>query len=178
MAFAVAAGAACLTKEHIGLVVAAIGLWYALARGRRRAGLVIAVGGAAVAVVAIAVVVPHFAPGGGSPFAGRYEAVGGIAGRDPRTAATEPGHDRPRARRSDATGGTLLDLLLPLGWSAAARARSRARRRCPNWRRTSSRTRTQTSIHFHYTAGAIPGADRGDDLRRGAAPAAVGRVRR
>ena len=36
--FALCAGAACLTKEQIGLVVAMLGLWYAFAHGRRRQG--------------------------------------------------------------------------------------------------------------------------------------------
>ena len=38
--FALCAGAACLTKEQIGLVVAMLGIWHAFAHGRRRAGLV------------------------------------------------------------------------------------------------------------------------------------------
>jgi len=45
VAFGVVAALACLTKEQIGLVVAVIGLWYALRPGRRRAGLAIAVAG-------------------------------------------------------------------------------------------------------------------------------------
>ena len=65
VAFGVVAVLACLTKEQIGLVVAVMGLWYALRPGRRRAGLAIAVAGTAVSLVAVAVVVPHFAPGGG-----------------------------------------------------------------------------------------------------------------
>ncbi len=76
-AFAAVAALACLTKEHVPLTIAAMGLWYALARGRRRAGAAIAAGGIAVAALAIGVVVPHFAPRGSSPFEGRYEAVGG-----------------------------------------------------------------------------------------------------
>ncbi len=77
MPFAVVAAAACLTKEHIGLIVAMLGVWYAFGRGRRRAGLLIAAAGTAVAAVAIGIVVPHFAPAGSSPFEGRYRAVGG-----------------------------------------------------------------------------------------------------
>src|SRR5581483_7377571 len=60
LAFAGVASVACLTKEHVGFVVAAMGVWYAVTR-RRRAGLAIALGGAVVSSTAIAVVVPHFA---------------------------------------------------------------------------------------------------------------------
>ena len=75
--FALCAGAACLTKEQVGLVVAMLGIWHAFGHGRKRAGLVIFAAGSIVAVVATAVIIPHYAPGGGSPFAGRYDAVGG-----------------------------------------------------------------------------------------------------
>src|SRR3990172_5471813 len=73
---ALCAGLACLTKEHIGFTVAALGVWYALTHHRPREGLLIAAGGALVAVVAVGWLVPHFAPGGGSPLAGRYQAGG------------------------------------------------------------------------------------------------------
>jgi uncharacterized membrane protein len=154
--FAVAAAAACLTKEQVGLVVAALGVWYALARGRRRAGAGIAIAGTLAAVVAVAVVVPHFAPGGGSPFAGRYESVGGSPGGILDTVLTDPG-----AIVSAVTEGRdltyLLDLLLPLlalpllaPWLALTAAPELALNLL-------SDTKTQTSIHFHYTAAAIPG---------------------
>jgi uncharacterized membrane protein len=73
----VLAGLACLTKEQVGFTVAAMGVWCALARRRRIAGAAIAVVGVAVSIVAISFVVPHFAPGTGSAFAGPYAAVGG-----------------------------------------------------------------------------------------------------
>ena len=92
--FAPVAALACLTKEQIGLVVAAMGLWYAFRPGRRRAGLAIALAGAVVSLVAVAIVVPHFAPGGGSPFASRYDAVGGSPGGMATTTAHRPGRDR------------------------------------------------------------------------------------
>jgi uncharacterized membrane protein len=153
--FAVAAGGACLTKEHIGLVVAAMGLWYAFARGRRRAGLAVAVAGAMVAVVATSVVVPHFAPGGGSPFAGRYDAVGGSPSGIVETLFTSPW-----TLLGEATEGRdmryLLDLLVPLAGLpllAPAAALVAAPELAAN---VLSGTTTQTSVHFHYTAAAIP----------------------
>jgi uncharacterized membrane protein len=155
-AFAIAAGAACLTKEQIGLAVAALGIWYAVARHRRRAGAVIAVAGTVVALVAVTVVVPHFAPGEGSPFAGRYAAVGGSPSGMARTAVTDPG-----AIVSAVTEGRdlayVLDLLLPLlalPLLAPGLALTAAPELLLN---LLSDTRTQTSIHFHYTAAAIPG---------------------
>lgn len=155
-AFALAAAAACLTKEHVGLVVAALGIWYAFAHQRRRAGLAIAAGGALVAVLAVTVAVPHFAPGGGSPFEGRYEAVGGSPAGILQTSFTDPGAVVFAAtEREDAA--YLLDLLLPLlalPLLAPALALTAAPEILLN---LLSGTRTQTSIHFHYTAAAIPG---------------------
>ena len=156
VAFAAVAAPACLTKEQIGLVVAAMGLWYALRPGRRRAGVAIACAGALVSLLAVLVVVPHFAPGGGSPFEGRYEAVGGTPGGIVHTALRDPG-----AVIGEATGGRdlaylgkLLVPLLGLPLLAPLAALTAAPELLLN---LLSGTRTQTSIHFHYTAGALPG---------------------
>ncbi len=154
--FALAAGGACLTKEQVGLVVAALGIWYALARHRRRAGALIAASGVLLAVFAVAVVVPHFAPGGGSPFEGRYDAVGGSPGGMIETALTDPGAIAAAVTEGRDLG-YLLDLLLPLlalPLLAPALALTAAPEILLN---LLSSTRTQTSIHFHYTAAAIPG---------------------
>jgi uncharacterized membrane protein len=155
VAFAIVAAVACTTKEHVGLMVAALGVWYALARGRRRAGLAIAVAGTAVALLAIAIVVPHYAPGGGSPFAGRYEAVGGSPTGIVKTTVTDPVRVAGEAvQRRD--WRYLLDLLWPLGGLPLLSPASltAAPELAAN---LLSSTRTQTSIHFHYTSGAIPG---------------------
>ncbi len=156
LAFAVVAGLACLTKEHIPLAVAALGVWYALARGRRRAGAIIAASGAAVAAVAIGIVVPHFAPAGSSPFEGRYRAVGGSPSGIVETAFTDP-----LRILEQAFGGRgipyLLELLLPL-LALPLLAPLAALTALPELAvNLLSSTRTQTSIHFHYTAAAIPG---------------------
>ena len=87
--FGIAGGLACLTKEHIGFTVAAMGLWYAIAR-RRPAGWWIAAAGTAASLIAIVVIVPHFAPGGGSPFESRYADVGGSPAGIVKTAFTDP----------------------------------------------------------------------------------------
>ena len=154
--FAVVAAAACLTKEQIGLVVAAMGLWYALRPTGRRAGLAIAAAGAVVSLVAVAIVVPHFAPGSGSPFAGRYASVGGSPAGIAETAVRDPG-TIAAAVTEGRDLGYLADLVLPLlalPLLAPLAALTAAPELLLN---LLSDTRTQTSIHFHYTAGALPG---------------------
>jgi uncharacterized membrane protein len=156
VAFALCAGAACLTKEQIGLVVAMLGVWHAFGHGRRRAGAVIVAGGLLVAVVATAIVVPHFAPGGGSPFEGRYAAVGGSPGGIATTALTHPGRIADTlTRHRDLT--YLVDLLWPLAWLPLLSPLVALSALPELLLNLLSSTRTQTSIHFHYTAGAIPG---------------------
>ena len=154
--FALCAGAACLTKEQIGLVVAMLGIWHAIAHGRRRAGAVIAVAGALVAVVATAVIVPRYAPGSGSPFAGRYEAVGGTPAGILKTAVLHPLRVLQEAfEHRDLT--YLRDLLVPLAGLPLLSPLVAASALPELALNLLSGTRTQSSIHFHYTAGAIPG---------------------
>lgn len=156
VAFAVVAALACLTKEQIGLVVAMMGLWYALRPGGRRAGIAVACAGALVSLIAVLVVVPHFAPGGGSPFEDRYGAVGGTPGGIVHTALTDPGTILAEATRGRDLS-YLAALVLPLGGLpllAPLAALTAAPELLLN---VLSGTRTQTSIHFHYTAGALPG---------------------
>jgi uncharacterized membrane protein len=155
VAFAFVAALACLTKEHVGFTVAAMGIWYGVAR-RRRAGFVIAIVGAAVSVVAIAVIVPHFAPGGGSPFESRYAAVGGSPSGIVKTAVTDPS----TTLSALAEGRDLqyvFHLLLPLGFLAVLGPGAALTALPEVVLNLLSDVRTQTSIHFHYTAGAIPG---------------------
>ena len=154
--FAALALVACLTKEQVGFTVAAMGVWYALARGRRLAGAAIAVSGTAISYVAVAVIVPHFAPGTGSPFEGRYAAVGGSLGGMAHTALTHPG--RILTAITEARDFRyLLQLLIPLallpllGMGATLVALPEIALN------VLSDTSTQTSINFHYTAVAIPG---------------------
>ena len=154
--FALVAGAACLTKEHVGLAVAALGVWYALARGRRRAGLAIAATGTAVAALAIGVIVPHYAPSGSSPFAARYRAVGGGPVGIAETLLTDPA--RVLGEAFDGHGVPyLLELVLPLAALPLLAPLAAATALPELAANLLSTTRTQQSIHFHYTAAAIPG---------------------
>jgi uncharacterized membrane protein len=154
--FALCAGAACLTKEQIGLVVAMLGLWHAVAHGRRRAGVAIAMSGALVAIVATAVIVPRYAPGSGSPFAGRYEAIGGTPAGIVETAVVHPLRVLQAAlEHRDLT--YLRNLLVPLAGLPLLSPLVAASALPELALNLLSGTRTQSSIHFHYTAGAIPG---------------------
>ena len=151
--FTVFAVLAMTTKEEIGLVVAGFGLWYALKR-RRRAGAAIAAAGVAVSAIAVAVVVPHFNSGADSTFYGRYDAIGGSAGGIARTAVTHPWRIAAEAFQGSDLH-YLLHLLLPLGLLFAAAPLVLVAALPELALNQLSATSTQTSIHFHYTAGAI-----------------------
>ncbi len=152
--FALCAIAASLCKEEIALVVAGFGVWYAVSHRRRGAGSVIAALGLAWGIVAIAVVIPHFNDGQSSDFYGRYSEVGGSPGGIVKTAFTHP------LRIADAAFSgrdlhylwqlamplALLFVLAPLVLVAALPELAI---------NLFSATTTQTSIHFHYTAGLI-----------------------
>jgi uncharacterized membrane protein len=175
--FALFAVAAAACKEEIGLVVAGFGLWYALAKRRRVEGAAIAVLGVAWSAIAIAVVIPHFHTAGESDFYGRYSEVGGSAAGIVKTTFTDP------LRILDAAFSTrdlhyLLELVAPLA-ALCLLAPLVLIAAVPELAiNLLSATQTQTSIHFHYTAGLIPplviaavlGAKR---LNRWTAPVAI-----
>jgi uncharacterized membrane protein len=88
--FALCALVAMSTGELMGLPIAALGVWYALAHGKRRDGAAIALLGAAWTFVAIYFVVPRYA-GADSAYFGFYDHVGGSPGGVARTLFTDPG---------------------------------------------------------------------------------------
>jgi uncharacterized membrane protein len=155
VAFALCAVAACACKEEIGLVAAGFGIWYALARRRFVAGAAIAILGVAWSAIAIGIVIPHYHTAGESDFYGRYSEVGGSVGGIVKTTFTDPG----RIVEAAFSGRDLryllelaaplaaLSLLAPLVLIAALPELAI---------NLLSATPTQTSIHFHYTAGLIP----------------------
>ena len=67
---------AALTKEEVPLVIAGLGVWFAIARGRRVAGAAIAVAGTALSALFLTVVMPYFRDGDSPAFYDRYDAVG------------------------------------------------------------------------------------------------------
>jgi hypothetical protein len=73
--FLVAAGAAMICQEQIGLIVACLGIWYGLTKRRPATGLLLAAFGILVTAVDFAVVLRHYS--GGSPYLGRYRTAGG-----------------------------------------------------------------------------------------------------
>jgi uncharacterized membrane protein len=153
--FALFAALAALTREEIPLVIAGIGIWYALGRRRWLTGGAIALAGIAWTAIAIQVVIPHFNHGSGSSFYGRYDAVGGSAVGIVRKAFTDPGR-----LISIAFGHRgahyLLDLLLP-GAALALLAPLLLIALVPELvLNLLSSVDAQSSIHYHYTAGEIP----------------------
>jgi uncharacterized membrane protein len=88
--FAICAALAMSTGELMGVPVVGLGIWFALARGRRVAGAAIALAGAAWTFVAVYVIVGAFS-GEDSIFYGFYEEVGGSPDGVLRTLITDPG---------------------------------------------------------------------------------------
>jgi uncharacterized membrane protein len=79
-----------MTGELMGLSVAALGLWYWLARRKGLPGVLIACAGLAWSAFAVKVVVPAIR-GGESSFYGLYESIGGSPEGIVRTVFTDPG---------------------------------------------------------------------------------------
>jgi uncharacterized membrane protein len=153
--FAACAMLAATTKEEIAFVVAGLGLWYALARGRRLEGALIALGGLAVSLIAIEVVIPHFNRAGSSSFFSRYSEVGGSPGGILRTAVTHPW----RLFTTAFTGrglGYVARLVLPLGLAMLAAPLLLLAALPELAINVLSAAPAQTSIRFHYAAGLIP----------------------
>jgi uncharacterized membrane protein len=133
-AFALLAGAAVATKEHVGLAVAAIGVWYAVRHRAPRTGAAIAVVAGTAALVAALVVVPQFAPTGTSAFESRYESPS-LDGRDL---------------------SYLVSLLLPLALLPLAGPWALLAALPELGLNLLSSTVTQTSVKTHYAATAAP----------------------
>jgi uncharacterized membrane protein len=153
VAFAIFAVLAMTTKEEIGFVVAGMGIWYAIRR-RTLAGAVVAGAGVLVSALAIAVVIPHYNAGADSAFYGRYDAIGGSAGGIAKTAVTHPLRILEQAFQGKDLH-YLLHLLLPLGFLFLLSPVVLIAALPELALNVLSATSTQTSIHFHYTAGAI-----------------------
>jgi uncharacterized membrane protein len=81
---------AATTKEEIGSAVGCLGIWYAVRRGKRLAGGLTFALGTVTSLACMSVIIPHYSPDGVSPFAGRYEAVGGTPGGIAKLLFTDP----------------------------------------------------------------------------------------
>jgi uncharacterized membrane protein len=153
--FALFALAASACKEEIALVVAGFGIWYAIAHRSWVAGTAIALAGGVWAAVAIGVVIPHYNAGAESDFYGRYSEVGGSAGGILETAFTHPMRI-VEAALSGRDLHYLLDLVAPLAALSLLAPLVLVATLPELAINLLSSTTTQTSIHFHYTAGLIP----------------------
>jgi uncharacterized membrane protein len=91
VAFSVVALLAFTTKEELPLAVGCLGIWYAVRRGHRLFGFSVFAAGLAVTLFNFLWVIPHFAPNGVNPFAGRYTAVGGTPHGIVHKLFTDPG---------------------------------------------------------------------------------------
>ena len=153
--FAVFAVFAASTKEEIPLVIAGMGIWYAITRRRLLVGGAVAAIGVCVSLVSLQLVMPHFSDGASSQFYGRYNEVGGSFGGILRTALTHPG--RILSTAFDWEGIHYLGhLLLPLALLFVAAPLVLVAAVPELALNLLSSTPTQTSIHHHYTAGLIP----------------------
>jgi uncharacterized membrane protein len=88
--FALCAALAMTTGELMGLPIVGLGVWFALARGRRLAGALIGLAGLAWTFLAVYVVVPHYA-GDSSMYYGFYDEVGGSPQGVVRKLVSDPG---------------------------------------------------------------------------------------
>jgi uncharacterized membrane protein len=153
--FAVFALLAASTKEEIPVAVGCLGIWYAVRKGKRMAGLSIFVVGVTVTLVDFLVVIPHFSPSGIDPFAGRYEQVGGTPGGIAHTAVRDP----IALLHAVATGHKLVYVLLLLGpflglWLLEPLLFLGA---VPDLAiNLLSSKSDQTAIAYHWTAGVVP----------------------
>ena len=166
--FAFVGGLACLTKEHIGFTVAAMGLWYAhlaaAARGlvdRGRRGRRLA----------------DRDHGDRPAFRARRRLAVRVSLRGRRRLAVGDRQDGLHRSRHHARGDHrgrdlqyVFHLLLPLAFLSLLGPAWRSPRCRRSLLNLLSDVHTQTSIHFHYTAGAIPGLIVGADLRSRAPP--------
>jgi hypothetical protein len=146
---------AALTKEEVPLVIAGLGIWFALARGRRLAGAAIAVVGTALSVVFLTVVMPYFRDGDSPAFYDRYDAVGGSPAGIVKTAFTDP-TVLLQAVSEGRDLAYLFQLALPLAGLFLAAPLLLVAALPELAANLLSETATQTSIEFHYTAPITP----------------------
>jgi uncharacterized membrane protein len=153
--FAAFALLAASTKEEIPLAVGCLGIWFAVRKGRRVAGLAIFAFGLACTCVDFLVVIPHFSPSGIDPFVARYSDVGTTPTGILHRAVTDPG----ALVHAVATGHKLLYVVLLLGpflglWLREPLLFLGA---VPDLAiNLLSSKSDQTVIAYHWTAGIVP----------------------
>jgi uncharacterized membrane protein len=153
--FAVFAVLAALTKEEIPLVIAGMGLWYALSRRQVAVGGAITLLGVAMSAVSIGLVMPHFNEGASSQFYERYGALGTSPGDILGTLIAHPVRVLETAF-GRAGAHYLMHLLIPLAALFVGAPLVLLAALPELGLNLLSATHTQSSIHHHYTAGLIP----------------------
>jgi len=154
-AFAIFAGLAALTKEEIPLVIAGMGVWYAISRRRWAVGGAIAAAGLLLTAISVELVMPHFNEGASSSFYRRYGSLGNSPGEILKTAVLHP--LRVLETVFDHSGvHYLLELFLPLLLLGLAAPLVLVAALPELGLNLLSSTSTQSSIHHHSTAGLIP----------------------
>ena len=152
--FAIFAVLAALTKEEVPLVIAGMGIWYALSRKRYLEGGTIAGLGVVATAVSLGLVIPHFNPES-SALESRYGELGDSPGEVLTTIFTDPG--KVVSTAFDWEGiRYLAGLLLPLLLLFAAAPLVLIAAIPELGLNLLSATSTQSSIHHHYTAALIP----------------------
>ncbi len=89
---AVFATLSVLTKEEVGLAVAGLGLWVLIRHRRTTTALALIIGGLVWTAIAVGIIIPHFSPGGASPFISRYAELGASPSSITKSLLTHPGH--------------------------------------------------------------------------------------
>jgi len=146
---------ACTTREEMPLVVAGMGIYYAITRRRWWFGLGVAAIGFAATALIVEVITPYFRHGASLSFYGRYKDVGGSPKEALRMIFSRPLHvlqivfDHRGIRYLLGLFAPLAGLcfLAPLALIPALPLLAV---------NLLSSAHGQTSIHFHYTAGEIP----------------------
>lgn len=146
---------AALTKEEVPLVIAGLGVWYALSHRRVAVGAGLAGAGIALTAFSLTVVMPHFRAGAAPEFYERYDAVGGSLGGIVRTAVTDP-LTLIEAVTEGRDLAYILQLGLPLAGMFLAAPLILLAALPELGANLLSDISTQTSIEFHYTAPIIP----------------------
>jgi uncharacterized membrane protein len=153
--FGVFALVACTTREEMPLIVAGMGVWYALKRKNYVFGFAVAAAGIALTAIIVEVITPHFRHGAPLTFYGRYKDVGGSPAEAVRMIFSRPLHVFQVA--FDHRGVRyLLGLLLPLAGVCLLAPLALIPALPLLAINLLSSAHGQTSIHFHYTAGEIP----------------------
>jgi uncharacterized membrane protein len=153
--FGIFALLACTTREEIPLVIAGMGVWYALTRRRFAFGAVVAVIGVAATALIVAFVTPYFRHGAPLTFYGRYKDIGGSPTEALRMIFSHP--IRVLQIVFDRRGiHYLIQLFLPLAGLCLLAPLALIPLIPLLAINLLSSAHGQTSIHFHYTAGEIP----------------------